>query len=97
MFEVNSIKNISELKLHEHLETIKSHVLGGNEIPRDALAQLFSTTAQQIIVLRYETEIKQNDANAEEDLFKLSTIQFCETLLRSFSTKSQKEPHGYHS
>ena len=55
VFEVNSNKNISESKLHEHLETIKSHVSGGNEILRDALAQLFSTNAQQIIVLRYET------------------------------------------
>ena len=53
VFEVNSNKNISESKLHEHLETIKSHVSGGNEILRDALAQLFSTNAQQIIVLRY--------------------------------------------
>ena len=26
VFEVNSNKNISEVKLHEHLETIKSHV-----------------------------------------------------------------------
>jgi len=32
VFEVNSNKHISESKLHEHLETIKSHVSGGNEI-----------------------------------------------------------------
>ena len=38
VFEVHSNKNLSELKLHEHLETIKSHVSGGNDIPRDALA-----------------------------------------------------------
>ena len=92
VFEVNSNKNISEVKLHEHLETIKSHVSGGNEIPRDALAQLFSTTAQQIIVLRYETEIRQNDANAEEDLFKLPTIQFCETLYDLFPLSHKKNP-----
>ena len=30
VFEVNSNRHLSELKLHEHLETIKSHVSGGN-------------------------------------------------------------------
>ena len=92
MFEVNSNKNLSELKLHEHLETIKSHVAGGNEIPRDALSQLFSTSAQQIIVSRYETEIKPNDSNAEDDIFKLPTTQFCELLYDIFPLSHKKNP-----
>ena len=92
VFEVNSNKNLSELKLHEHLETIKSHISGGNEIPRDALTQLFSTSAQQIIVSRYETEIKQNDSTAEDDIFKLPTIQFCELLYDLFPLSHKKNP-----
>ena len=92
VFELNSNKNLSESKLHEHLETIKSHVSGGNDIPRDALAQLFSTNAQQIIVSRYETEVKPHDSNAEDDIFKLPTIQFCELLYDLFPLSHKKSP-----
>jgi hypothetical protein len=92
VFEVNSNKNLSELKFHEHLEKIKSHVAGGNEISRDALSQLFSTSAQQIIVSRYETEVIQNDSNAEVDIFKLPTIQFCELLYDIFPLSHKKNP-----
>ena len=92
VFEVNSNKNISELKLHEHLETIKSHVSGGNEISRDSSAQLFPTTAQQIIVLRYETEIRQHNSKAEEDIFKLPTLEFCDILYDLFPLSHKKNP-----
>ncbi len=92
LFEVNSNKNISESKLHEHLETIKSHVSGGNEILRDALAQLFSTNAQQIIVLRYETEIKAHDSQAEDDIFKITTMEFCDLLYDLFPLSHKKNP-----
>ena len=92
VFEVNSNKNISESKLHEHLETIKSHVSGGNEILRDALAQLFSTSAQQIIVLRYETEIKAHNSQAEDDIFKIPTMEFCDLLYDLFPLSHKKNP-----
>jgi hypothetical protein len=81
VFDVNSNRNISELKLHDHLTTIKSHIVGGNKISRDALAGLFSTNAAALIVQRYEQLVEESE---EQDPFNLPTETFCEKLCELF-------------
>jgi hypothetical protein len=94
LFDVNNNKNINEVKLHDHLDTIKSHLVEGNAIFRDSLAQLFSTSAQALIVLRYATYLmsNQSETDQEEDIFNLPTIDFCNVMYDLFPLSHKTAP-----